>query len=200
MSSRYFCVSSYRLRDIKMLHLYLQKVGHGHRVQFSQLHHSMANVKIFKCPCTHFYASSYRFRYMKIFYLFTSTKQVKVKEYNFRNYTIRQQMSKSTNVSHTFLLQLLQFQIYKKINKCLPSKSRSRSRRAILTIVPFDDKCQIFKRHFYIFYFSYGVTYAHDFNRQTRRHTHTQTETDKLLAIVESCRFALKPKTQISTF
>ena len=28
---------------------YLQKVGQCHGVQFSQLHHSMANVKIYKC-------------------------------------------------------------------------------------------------------------------------------------------------------
>ena len=28
---------------------YLQKVGQGHGVQFSQLHVSMANVKIYKC-------------------------------------------------------------------------------------------------------------------------------------------------------
>ena len=37
---------SYRFRDVKMFIFYLQNVGQGHGVQFSQLHHSMANVKI----------------------------------------------------------------------------------------------------------------------------------------------------------
>ena len=32
-----------------ILIFYLQKLGHGHRMQFSQLHHSMANVKVYKC-------------------------------------------------------------------------------------------------------------------------------------------------------
>ena len=46
----------------------------------------------------------------------------------------------------------------------------------------------IYKRHFYMFDFRQGVTYANDFNKQTD--TQTKTETDMSLAISESCRFA----------
>ena len=42
--STHFCASSYRFRDIKNLNFDLQKVKVT--VQFLQLHHSMANVKI----------------------------------------------------------------------------------------------------------------------------------------------------------
>ena len=45
---------------------------------------------------------------------------------NFRNYIIRWKMLKSTNVSHTFLRQLLPFQRYKNF-KFFTFKSRSRS-------------------------------------------------------------------------
>ena len=48
-SPTYFCTSSYCFRDIIFLILDLEKVGNGHGVQFSQLHHSMTNVKIYKC-------------------------------------------------------------------------------------------------------------------------------------------------------
>ena len=48
MASLHFCVRSYRFRDIKSLNFYLQKVGQGHGAQFSQGHHSVANVKIYK--------------------------------------------------------------------------------------------------------------------------------------------------------
>ena len=62
-------------------------------------------------------------------------------ECKFLNYISRWQLSKSTNISHTFLHSLLSFQRYRyKIFKCLPSKSRSRSRSAIFS--PFDGKCQ----------------------------------------------------------
>ena len=45
----YFCASSYRFRDFKIfLYLTFKKVGQGHREQFSQLHHSMANVNFTK--------------------------------------------------------------------------------------------------------------------------------------------------------
>ena len=43
MSPTHFCASSYRFIDIT-----IQKVGQGHGVQFLQLHHLMANVKIYK--------------------------------------------------------------------------------------------------------------------------------------------------------
>ena len=40
----------------------LHKGGQGHGVQFSHLHYSIANVKIYKCLPSNFCASSYRFR------------------------------------------------------------------------------------------------------------------------------------------
>ena len=43
----------------------LQKVGEDHGFQFSQLHYSMANVKISKLLPHIFCASSYRFRDLK---------------------------------------------------------------------------------------------------------------------------------------
>ena len=48
MFPNHYCASSYRFRKIKFLILYLQNVGHCHRMQVLQLHHSMANVKIYK--------------------------------------------------------------------------------------------------------------------------------------------------------
>ena len=44
-----FCASSHRFIVKKIGLFYLQKVGQGHGVQFSQLHHLMANVNIYKC-------------------------------------------------------------------------------------------------------------------------------------------------------
>ena len=49
MYPSHFSAGSYRFRDIKILHFYTKKVGQDHEVPFSQLHHSMANVKIYKC-------------------------------------------------------------------------------------------------------------------------------------------------------
>ena len=55
LSPLHICANSYRFRYIKNLNFfYLQKVGHSHRVQFSQLHHSMANGKIYKRNFLHF--------------------------------------------------------------------------------------------------------------------------------------------------
>ena len=48
LSSTHFCASSYRFKDIKQLIFDHQKVGEGHRLQFSKLGHWMANVKIYK--------------------------------------------------------------------------------------------------------------------------------------------------------
>ena len=81
-------------------------------------------------------------------------------ECNFDNYTVRWQMSKFANVSHTFLRYLLQCQRYKTklpskrhtIFKLLPPKNISRSRSAIFAITPFDGICQnlqMFPTHFY---------------------------------------------------
>ena len=62
-------------------------------------------------------------------------------EYNFRIYTIQWQMSKSTNVSPTFLRQFIQFQNVKIFN-VWPSNNRSRSRGTIFAITSFGGKCQ----------------------------------------------------------
>ena len=49
MSPTQICASSYRFRDIIFFKIvYLQKLGHGHRVQFSQSHHLMTYGKIYK--------------------------------------------------------------------------------------------------------------------------------------------------------
>ena len=120
--------------------LTFKKVGQGRRVQFSQLHHLMANVKIYKC-LRHYCASSYRFRDVTIIILNTK-KQVKVMECKFRNYTIRWQKSKSTHVSHTFLRQLLLFQRYNNFNFLNNLRSRPKLQTANFAITPFDGKCQ----------------------------------------------------------
>ena len=79
----------------------LQKVGHGHGVQLSQLHHSMANIQICK-------------RLPHIFALALTVSDIKILSFELQN--IGQgsgvqfsqlhhsmAMSKSTNVSHIFL-------------------------------------------------------------------------------------------------
>ena len=88
----HFCAISYRFRDIKMYLFNFKKVGQDHGVQFSQLHHSMAKVKIYKClpyifalDLTVFTYQNFKFR--------TSKKYVNVMKCNFCNYTIRWQMS-----------------------------------------------------------------------------------------------------------
>ena len=45
----HFCASSYHSRDINIKRISPPKVGKGHRVRFSHLHHSMANVEIYQC-------------------------------------------------------------------------------------------------------------------------------------------------------
>ena len=47
--------------------VYLQKVGQGHEVQFSQWGHSMANIKIYKSRSVYFYVSSNLFRDINVF-------------------------------------------------------------------------------------------------------------------------------------
>ena len=69
-----------------------------------------------------------------------------------------------------------------------PSKSRSSSWSIIFKLMPFDGKCQIYKRHFYIFHFRLGVTYANDFNIHTDRYT----ETAKSMAIGGILQICLK--------
>ena len=49
MSSTHFCACSCHFRDREIKKCYLQKLGQDHGMQFSQVHHSMANFKIYKC-------------------------------------------------------------------------------------------------------------------------------------------------------
>ena len=49
MSFTQFYASSYHFRLQKLQICYLQKVDHGHRVQFCQLNRLMAKVEIYKC-------------------------------------------------------------------------------------------------------------------------------------------------------
>ena len=125
MSATYFCASSYRFRDIKILiFLPSQSSSSSWRVILS-INLSMAYVKIYKClpHILHMFLSFQRYKH---FILFTFKKQVKVTECNFRNYTIRWQMSKSTDVFHTFCASSYRFR-YINILNCSHSKSRSRS-------------------------------------------------------------------------
>ena len=108
-----FCVSSHRGGDINISNLYFQKVGQGHGVQFLQCHYSMANVKIYKRFPHIFCDSSYCFTEITCLLFFTFKVQIKVKEYSFRNHTIRWQLTKFAKDSHTFLHWQLPFQIYK---------------------------------------------------------------------------------------
>ena len=96
--------------DIKYLNFLPSKVGQSHGVQFSQLHHSMANVKIYKCipNISALTVTISEIEKFKIVYL---QKHVEVTEGNFRNYINQRKMSTITNVSHTFLCQLLPFEI-----------------------------------------------------------------------------------------
>ena len=48
MSLTHVCALTSRFRDITICNCCLQKVDQDHEVQFQQLHHSIANVKIFK--------------------------------------------------------------------------------------------------------------------------------------------------------
>ena len=49
VSHKFCAVCSYCFTNILFNILYLQDLGQGHGVQFTQLHHSMANIKI--CIC-----------------------------------------------------------------------------------------------------------------------------------------------------
>ena len=72
----------------------------------------------------------------------------------------------------------------------LKKRSRSWRSRSLSAITPFDDKCQIYKRHFFVFDFCQDMTYADDFNRHTHTHTHRQTlrQTQKRTSpIVQIC-------------
>ena len=71
MYPTHFRASSYRFRDTIFFKIYIQKAGQGNGVQFLQLHHSMANVKIYKC-LRHIFALAltiWKIKFFLIFYL-----------------------------------------------------------------------------------------------------------------------------------
>ena len=78
------------------------------------------------------FARSYHFRAVKILNFFSFKKWVNAKQVGaiFRNYIIRWNMPKSTNVSLIFLRQRVPFQSYNNFI-CCTFNSRSRSRSAI---------------------------------------------------------------------
>ena len=112
---------NFRNYTIQFLHFLTSESRSWSGVQFSQLYHSIftffnfrkqimvqnaifANIPLsdkyqnLQLSSTHVFASFYHFRYIIFFKYFTFKQQVKVTECNFCNYTIRWQISKSTNV------------------------------------------------------------------------------------------------------
>ena len=55
------CASSFRLRDIHILNFNIDYLGQGHVVDKRDLHHSMANINLYKSCTWAFFASSHRF-------------------------------------------------------------------------------------------------------------------------------------------
>ena len=60
--STYLHGTAHRFRDINVSIVSPLKFDEGHRVQHSQLCHSVTNINRYKCHHTHFYASFHRFR------------------------------------------------------------------------------------------------------------------------------------------
>ena len=89
-------------------------VRQGHMIQFSQWHHLVENVKVYKCLPHIFYPRSYHFKDFLNLKLYFKNFD-KVTEYNFRNDTVQWQVSKSTAVCHTSLRKLLPFQRIKNV-------------------------------------------------------------------------------------
>ena len=71
MPTTSFCANSFRFINKYFNFVYHQEVGLEHRVQFSQLHHSMTNFNVCKCLLQFFAVQ-----------LLTSKNHVKVTEYN----------------------------------------------------------------------------------------------------------------------
>ena len=140
----------YQSPDGVLLNCDLQTVAQDHGVQYSQLHHSMANVKIYKCLPKHF----------ALALIISEIKQFIV---------YLQKVGKGHGVQFSQLHYLIaSVQIY----KCLPpiftlvltvseiykfyffsSKSRSRSLTAILQLYHSKANVKIYKRHFHIVIF-----------------------------------------------
>ena len=112
------CASSYRFRDIQFLFIfYLKKIGQGQEEYFiKKRHHSMSNVKVYKYRPILLLQILQFWRYQHFKnkqFKFATLKNRSSSRSNFLNYTIRWKISKSINVTHTFLRQLLTFQRYK---------------------------------------------------------------------------------------
>ena len=63
----YFCASFHIFRDINILNFDLQKVVQDHEYFFSQLQHSMVNIKIYKCPA-HIFALAHTVSVSEIYF------------------------------------------------------------------------------------------------------------------------------------
>ena len=137
-------------RHIQIKNNYLQKVGQGQGAQFSQLHLSIANVKIWKC-LPQIFALTLTVSDIKIS-IYTFRKQVT--KCNFLNDNTRWQMSKQVTKYNLSIIpldvkcqnlqilrQLLQFHRYNTFN-CFTSK-----KQVIVTeckfsqFTPFDSNC-----------------------------------------------------------
>ena len=120
MSPTNFCATSYRFRDIQSLHFYLQKVGEGHGVQFSQIHHLMATVKINKCLPHVSALALTRFRNIKM-YFFLPSKCRSISQSTIIAITSFDGNCQYLQMSPDIFELLLPFQRYKK-NKLLTFK------------------------------------------------------------------------------
>ena len=65
----------------------LEKVGHDHGVQLSQLYRSMSNIKVYKNRIAHSCATSHHFQILA-FEMFDLKKYIRFMGYNIRNGTI----------------------------------------------------------------------------------------------------------------
>ena len=92
-------------RFIDSKFFYLQTVDQGHGVQFSQVHRSIANAKIYKCH-QQIFALALTVSYFFLIFDLQKVGQGNGVQFSQFNYIIRWQMSKSTNVSHKFVLAL----------------------------------------------------------------------------------------------
>ena len=85
------------VKEIKNCSFYLEKVGNGHEVQFSQLRHLMANVTFCKW-LTRFCACSYRFRDINVSHFLPSKCRSKSRWTIFSIAPFDDKILKSTNI------------------------------------------------------------------------------------------------------
>ena len=118
-----FFALALRFSVIILKKINLKKVGHGHRVQFLQWHHSMANAKIYQRH-THFCANFYHFRDIK-FKNFDFQKIGQGHRVQFSQWHLSMENAKIYRcLSHIFALALTVSEI-EPILKNVPSKSSS---------------------------------------------------------------------------